>query len=193
MIDDVFHSLSSQCAIPSDYLKLAACLFVSYALSPLLPLLPSASARHLMNISISMFFLVSVMKLYNGTAQLIATSLIVYGIVKFRIGGKNMPWVAFIFEMAHMLFTYVPWLTQTPRAPAEQCAADHGRDLGDAHGAVHEPHRVRMGVLRRPNAPGRRVRRGAAERQHYRDAFAPCLFGILVRGATHPASISLVC
>lgn len=107
MIDPTAHWISEQFDIPPDYIKIVGCLVLAYVLSPILPRLPSASLRHVMNISVSMFFLWGVLHLYSGTVQLVATSLVVYLIAYFRIGGKHMPWVAFAFEMAHMLCTHL--------------------------------------------------------------------------------------
>lgn len=120
MIDQPFDALSSRTGIPPDFIKMVACLLLAYFLSPILPRLPSANWRHAMNIGVSAFFLVGIFNLYNGAAQLLGTSLVVYGIVKFRVGGKYMPWVAFVFEMAHMLHTYVSTLTQTFGSTAVQ-------------------------------------------------------------------------
>ena len=107
MLDGVFHAVANSAGIPPDYVRLVACLLIAYGLSPILPLLPSASLRHLMNIAVSLFFLVGILHLNYGTANLVASTLVIYGIVYFRIGGKRMPWVAFVVEMAHMLSTYV--------------------------------------------------------------------------------------
>lgn len=35
------------------------------------------------------------------------TSLVVYLMVRFRVGGKNMPWIVFVVQMSHMTFTHI--------------------------------------------------------------------------------------
>lgn len=193
MIDPMAHWISEQFDIPPDYIKIVGCLVLAYVLSPILPRLPSASLRHVMNISVSMFFLWGVLHLYSGTVQLVATSLVVYLIAYFRIGGKHMPWVAFAFEMAHMLCTYVPRLTQPSRASAQRCPAYDRGDLLYAHGLVHEPNLLCMELLRWTDALREGPGRDATREQDYADAVAARVLRILVR--THfidPAFISPV-
>ncbi|WFD34976.1 hypothetical protein MCUN1_001822 [Malassezia cuniculi] len=102
-VDDFAASIG----VPPDNIKLVSCLLFSWAVAPLLPLLPSPNAKHLANIGLSLFFLVGVLRLYEGTVQLLATALLVYVMVKFRIGGKNMPWFVFVVQMSHMTYTHI--------------------------------------------------------------------------------------
>ncbi|WFD43003.1 hypothetical protein MPSI1_001654 [Malassezia psittaci] len=120
MLDRAFLAVADSAGIPPDYVRLVACLLIAYGLSPILPLLPSASLRHLMNIAVSLYFLVGILHLDYGTANLVASALVIYGIVYFRIGGKRMPWVAFVVEMAHMLSTHLArQLNQVPLTTVE--------------------------------------------------------------------------
>lgn len=63
--------------------------------------------RHGMNVSVSAFFLLGILRLYGGVLHLIMACLFTYTIVKFRIGGpKYMPWIVLIGAMSHMLYTH---------------------------------------------------------------------------------------
>lgn len=42
------------------------------------------------------------MQLYHGYLQLLLTSLATYYLAKFRIGGRRMPWIVFVFQMGHL-------------------------------------------------------------------------------------------
>lgn len=95
---------TSECV---GYSQLVACLLFSWVSAPLLPLFPSPTAKHIANISVSLFFLLGVLRLYNGTLQLVCTALVVYLLVKFRVGGARMPWVVFVVQMGHMTFTHL--------------------------------------------------------------------------------------
>ncbi|PKI85740.1 Ale1p [Malassezia vespertilionis] len=108
MFHRTFAALSERSGVPPDFLKVTACLIFSCVLSPILPRLLSARMRHITNIGVSLFFLCGILELYNGTLQLVASALVVYLIVKYKIGGKHrFAWVAFAFEMAHILATHV--------------------------------------------------------------------------------------
>ena len=68
-----------------------------------------------MNIGVSAFFLLGILKLYKGVLHLVGACLCVYGIAYFRVGGrKYMPWIAFISCMLHMLYTYVEETVHVP-------------------------------------------------------------------------------
>ncbi len=56
---------------------------------------------------LSFLFLVPVMQLYSGYAQLLATSLATYYIAKFKIGGKRMPWLVFVLQMGHLTLNHL--------------------------------------------------------------------------------------
>ncbi|WFD32310.1 hypothetical protein MSPP1_003355 [Malassezia sp. CBS 17886] len=107
VLDAAVRPYADATGIPIDYLKLALCLALSCVLSPQLPRLPNATSRHVANVLVSTCFLVGIMHLYGGMAELVATSLVVYAIAKFRVGGRHMPWVAFAFEMGHIVVTHL--------------------------------------------------------------------------------------
>ena len=83
------------------------CLIVSVVLSPVLPSLPNARSRHMMNIAVSMVLMLGVLDLCLGVLQLVVLCLAVYGMVKYRVGGpQRMPWVVFAVVMTHMTITH---------------------------------------------------------------------------------------
>ena len=107
MASAVFVRLADLLGLPVDYAKLAACLVMSFVLSPILPRLPRAWMRHMMNMGVSALFLLGVLQLYRGVGHLLGASLFTYAAVYFRVGGaKYMPWIVFVACMAHMLYTH---------------------------------------------------------------------------------------
>ena len=52
MASAVFVRLADLLGLPVDYAKLAACLVMSFVLSPILPRLPRAWMRHMMNMGV---------------------------------------------------------------------------------------------------------------------------------------------
>lgn len=107
MASAVFVRLADLLGLPVDYAKLAACLVMSFVLSPILPRLPRAWMRHMMNMGVSALFLLGVLQLYRGVVHLLGASLFTYAAVYFRLGGaKYMPWIVFVACMAHMLYTH---------------------------------------------------------------------------------------
>ena len=69
MASAVFVRLADLLGLPVDYAKLAACLVMSFVLSPILPRLPRAWMRHMMNMGVSALFLLGVLQLYRGVVQ----------------------------------------------------------------------------------------------------------------------------
>ena len=60
-----------------------------------------------MNLGVSAFFLLGILRLYGGVMHLLAACFLTYGIVRFRIGGrKYMPWIVLVGAMSHMLYTH---------------------------------------------------------------------------------------
>ena len=107
MASAVFVRMADLLGLPVDYAKLAACLVMSFVLSPMLPRLPRAWMRHMMNMGVSAVFLVGVLQLYRGVWHLLGASLFTYAAVYFRVGGATyMPWIVFVACMAHMLYTH---------------------------------------------------------------------------------------
>ena len=70
-------------------------------------MLPNATLRHLLNISMSAFFLLGIMQLYEGTLHLVVAAIVSYLLVYMRIGGRFMPWIVCVLAMAHMLYTHL--------------------------------------------------------------------------------------
>ena len=64
MASAVFVRMADLLGLPVDYAKLAACLVMSFVLSPMLPRLPRAWMRHMMNLGVSGVFLLGVLQLY---------------------------------------------------------------------------------------------------------------------------------
>lgn len=107
MWEAYFERVGSALSLPVDYAKLASCLVFSFILSPVLPNLPRAWMRHVMNIGVSAWFLLGILQLYTGVIHLVVACLATYFAVYFRIGGKAyMPWIVFVGCMAHMLYSH---------------------------------------------------------------------------------------
>ncbi|KDN37996.1 MBOAT-domain-containing protein [Tilletiaria anomala UBC 951] len=106
MVSEWLSQLSSLSGTPVDYLKLFGLFLLSYPLAYPLPYL-SPRAKHIANVVLSTFFLVPVMNLYSGYLQLLGTSLLTYVMVKYKVGGKRMPWLVFAGQMGHLTINHL--------------------------------------------------------------------------------------
>ncbi|CAE6405140.1 unnamed protein product [Rhizoctonia solani] len=106
-MDGLFVSISSVLGAPADQIKLIFCLLAAYPLSTIYVRLPknNPQIKYAYNIAISMFFLVAILRLYWGTVHLLVSSGFTYFTAK-RVKSKNMPWIVFMFVMAHLLVNH---------------------------------------------------------------------------------------
>lgn len=70
------------------------CLLASYPLSSLYVKLPTDATRHYYSISVAAFFLLGILRLYWGTAQLVFSIVGTYLLVCFN-RTERMPWLVF--------------------------------------------------------------------------------------------------
>ncbi|CAE7187411.1 unnamed protein product [Rhizoctonia solani] len=106
-MDGLFVSISSVLGAPADQIKLIFCLLVAYPLSTIYVRLPknNLQIKYVYNITVSMFFLIPILRLYWGTVHLLASSGFTYFAAK-TIKSQNMPWIVFAFVMAHLLVNH---------------------------------------------------------------------------------------
>ncbi|CUA70341.1 lysophospholipid acyltransferase [Rhizoctonia solani] len=106
-MDGLFVSISSVLGAPADQIKLIFCLLIAYPLSTIYVRLPKnkPQIKYVYNIVISMFFLVSILRLYWGTVHLLVSSGFTYFVAK-SVKSQNMPWIVFAFVMAHLLINH---------------------------------------------------------------------------------------
>jgi len=100
-MDAIFGPLAAALGASVDQLKVISCLLISYPLASLYTRVHSPQSKHLFSISVSLFFLLGVFQLWNGTAQLIASVLITY-FVSANVYGPKMPWIVFGLVMGHL-------------------------------------------------------------------------------------------
>lgn len=111
--------------LPIDHVKLITLLIATYPLAifyrslffpPAHKTLTAASipknanelySQHLFSIAFALIVFTVFFDLGKGLAQLLLSSLGTYLIASYGLGGKNMPWVAFVFVMGHMTIKWV--------------------------------------------------------------------------------------
>ncbi|KDQ14382.1 hypothetical protein BOTBODRAFT_159594 [Botryobasidium botryosum FD-172 SS1] len=104
----VFEILAALIGISSDQLKLIFCLIISYPLGSVFVRIPKSwpAVKHLFNIAVSTWFLVGLLELWSGTAQLLASILFTYYAAK-NLQGPNMPWIVFAVTMSHLTVNHI--------------------------------------------------------------------------------------
>lgn len=72
-------------------------MIISYPLGSVYVRIPSghAGAKHMFSIVITAFYLLGLMKMYNGALQLLGSILAIYYIAK-NVQGHTMPWIVFV-------------------------------------------------------------------------------------------------
>ncbi|KAL1625881.1 Lysophospholipid acyltransferase [Neofusicoccum ribis] len=86
--------------------KLMSCFLVSYPLAGVLVCISSARHKNLLVIGISLFYLIGIFDLWSGLRTLMISSAGAYTIAKY-ISGSAMPWIGFVFLMAHLSISHV--------------------------------------------------------------------------------------
>ncbi|KAL9940289.1 hypothetical protein V8E36_000994 [Tilletia maclaganii] len=119
MLDNLFNNLSKASGTPPDYVRLFTLFLASYPLAlPLSYLNPTQ--KHIYNLAVTSVFLGPIMRLWPGFAQLVATSIATYYIVKNNIGGRRMPWIVMFMQMGHLISNHlVRELTGIPLTTVE--------------------------------------------------------------------------
>ncbi|KAG7096611.1 hypothetical protein E1B28_004028 [Marasmius oreades] len=107
-MDALFAPLVEATGASTDQIKLIVCLLFAYPLGSLFIRVPSQKPglRHMFSIAVTMFFLLSLFKMYSGTLQLLADILVTYFVAKWNTGPK-MPWIIFFFALGHLMVNHV--------------------------------------------------------------------------------------
>ena len=106
MLESVFQPIADAAGAPVDYIKLFTCLLAAFPLAAVFPYLPSATAKHIYSLTVSLLFFVPVLNLYSGFLQLVGSALLTYAVCTFKIGGKNMGWLVFALQMGHLTYNH---------------------------------------------------------------------------------------
>jgi hypothetical protein len=90
-------------------LQLITCLLISYPLGSVFVRVPSVGLKHAFNISVTLFYLLPMLNMYNALLQLLLDILVTYFLAK-GMKDKRMPWlvfmcVLFIFETERVYST----------------------------------------------------------------------------------------
>lgn len=107
-IDLPFAWLSGAVGASKDELKLIFTMLMSYPLAGVLKRLPDTEPwkKNLFLIGASLFYLVGVFDLWDGIRTLFISAAGAYAIAKY-VQGPYMPWLGFVFCMAHMLWSHL--------------------------------------------------------------------------------------
>ncbi|GAK64886.1 endoplasmic reticulum protein [Moesziomyces antarcticus] len=106
MLDAYFERVAGVAGAPVDYIKLFCCLLSAFPLASAFVHLPSPALKHVYSIAVAFTFLVPILHLYSGFLQLLASALVTYAICWFRVGGRNMGWLVFGMQMAHLTYNH---------------------------------------------------------------------------------------
>lgn len=88
-------------------MQLFLLFLLSYPLAVPLAYL-SATAKHVVNIAVTTFYLYGILGLKASYLQLLANCLVTYYLTCFNVGGKrNMPWIVFGFQMGHLTINHL--------------------------------------------------------------------------------------
>ena len=86
-------------------MQLIGCLFLSYPVSSIFVRLPPIPAvRHIVNLAISAFYLLTVMQFWAGTLHMLGSIVATYYAVK--LSGGKYPGLIFLGVMAHLVVMY---------------------------------------------------------------------------------------
>ncbi|KPM36887.1 Lysophospholipid acyltransferase [Neonectria ditissima] len=104
-----FDALASSIGASTDEVKLIASFLISFPLAGLLKRIPDSrpEAKNLFAISVSLFYLVGLFDLWDGTRTLLISAGGAFGIAKFLRSSPYMPWIGFAFVMGHMSISHI--------------------------------------------------------------------------------------
>ncbi|KAI5124885.1 hypothetical protein M0805_007315 [Coniferiporia weirii] len=107
-MDALFRPLADSLGASVDQIKLISCLLISYPLGSVFVRLPAGNhaIKHLFNIGVTLFYLLAMLDLWSGVAQLLVSILAAYFIAK-HVQGPNMPWIVFWVVMGHLTVNHV--------------------------------------------------------------------------------------
>jgi lysophospholipid acyltransferase len=92
-----------------DELKLIFCFLLSYPLAGLLKRVPDSSPgrKNLFAVSVSLFYLIGIFDLWDGLATVLISAGGAYAIAYFLRSSPYMPWIGFVFTMAHISVSHI--------------------------------------------------------------------------------------
>jgi lysophospholipid acyltransferase len=104
-LDWLIGSAARKISLDKDALKTIVCLLLSYPLAGVLKRIPDNQPRlrNAFSIACGLFFLIGVFDLWAGLAHVLVSSLVTYGLALYW-RSPMMPWVNFVFVMAHMSY-----------------------------------------------------------------------------------------
>ncbi|EJD00976.1 MBOAT-domain-containing protein [Fomitiporia mediterranea MF3/22] len=107
-MDAIFQPLADTLGASVDQVELISCLLISYPLGSVFIRLPAGhhAIKHLFNIGVTMFYLLGMLELWSGAAQLLGSVLATYFIAK-NVKSSNMPWIVFFIVMGHLMVNHV--------------------------------------------------------------------------------------
>lgn len=107
-MDAIFRQVAASVGASTDQVKLISCLLISYPLGSIFIRVPSSkpALKHVFNVVTTSFYLLPVMGLWSGTAQLLFDVLGTYYIAA-NVKGSYMPWIVFSFVMGHLTVNHV--------------------------------------------------------------------------------------
>ncbi|KAI0751447.1 MBOAT-domain-containing protein [Daedaleopsis nitida] len=107
-MDAFFEPIADATGGSIDQIKLISCLLFSYPLGSLYIRIPSShpELKHIFSILVTFFYLVPVLWLWGGALQLLGSVIATYYIA-LRVQTRNMPWLVFLFTMAHLTISHV--------------------------------------------------------------------------------------
>ncbi|KAI1002456.1 Lysophospholipid acyltransferase [Podosphaera aphanis] len=91
-----------------DELKLVTSFFISFPISGFFRCIPDnkPALKNLFTIGVSCFYLIGLFDLWDGLRTLAISSTFVYLAAKY-INGAFMPWIVFVFVMAHLSISHL--------------------------------------------------------------------------------------
>ncbi|PGH04732.1 hypothetical protein AJ79_07011 [Helicocarpus griseus UAMH5409] len=103
-----FVPISDATGASVDELKLISSFLLSYPLAGVLKRIPDAKPwqKNVFIVCVSIFYLVGLFDLWDGLRTLLYSSAGAY-VIAYYIDGSLMPWIGFIFLMAHMSISHI--------------------------------------------------------------------------------------
>ena len=72
-----------------------ACLLISYPLGSIFVRVPTVGLKHVFSISVTLFYLLGMLNMFNALLQLLLDILVTYYLAK-GMTDKRMPWLVFM-------------------------------------------------------------------------------------------------
>ncbi|EYE97245.1 lysophospholipid acyltransferase [Aspergillus ruber CBS 135680] len=107
-VDLVFDYPARLTGASIDELKLITSFLLSYPLAAVLKRLPDSQPwkKNAFIIAVSLFYIVGLFDLWDGLRTLAYSSAGVY-LIAYYVDGSLMPWIGFVFLMAHMSISHI--------------------------------------------------------------------------------------